>query len=78
MRRRRPRVVIPEMPAKLRVFDPAEWPGIDSGPFRAEYYAQSRWFDARAAWCEERGVDYVTMLRHQRAQRRAAWQAEAG
>lgn len=49
----------PEMPASLRVFDVSVWP------------SRQVWTQARVAWCETHGADFVDVLRRDAAHKRA-------
>jgi hypothetical protein len=68
------------MPARLRCFDPADWPDDeraddDALPYGYEwswwwsqppqFRARWRWRRARTAWSRSNGVDILEMLREQ-------------
>ncbi len=71
MRRKLPPAPL-EMPARLRVFDPAEW-GTDPGASKVEPgEARGRWLDARTEWGRVNGLTPLDVLRQGLNDRRRA------
>jgi len=52
----------PELPARLRSFDPVGWAEPDD-PDDGGWSARRRWGAARVEWCLARGADPLAMLR---------------
>ena len=72
MRRRLPQPP-PEMPARLRCFEPAEWADPSDPPgWAGERAAQDRWHDAVREWGRENNVTPVDIVRQLYHDRRAA------
>jgi len=74
-RRRHDLLPPPEMPARLRRFERADWddaPSDDAPPYWGGDWARDQYGKARFQWCRENGVDFVDVLCRQRDERRAA------
>lgn len=68
--RRRAVPVPPEMPARLRAFDPAEWGAERDAPVAELYAARRRYTAAWLDWCHEHDVDWLDVVRQRVNDRR--------
>jgi len=62
----------PELPARLRCFDPAEWDVERDTSADAVQQARDRWNDARMTWAHDHGVSPLDVIRQGINDRRRA------